>query len=448
MINTHITMRKLSSLLLIVASLTFSSCLKDGFDDFEALQHDFTLEGEVNPTFVLPIGHGSATIHDLLTMVQESESYVEVDDRGILTISYSADTLFKIDLEEGSKKKQRGAKDGSEISNVVHHPFDGVQDIDLFNKMEIVDTATFEVDSILVSLDAFVKAFEAYGTRQKVEDFGVRFFFDQLYLDVVGSDNRVYNIIAKQDTVWLDSIFDNQYIQLFNNTDISAAVNKRMKQVRYGGVLNIAITEDFYANSADDFVTDSLQITEIDIDGHIDVRFPISAYIDNLYYEQDIDLKSSIELDNISVDSSAIHLDIDNGLPLALIVSAELRDSNNHYLCNLLNDSLIDGASLKPLDSAHPNGTQVTNQPTVSKIRIGINKNVWDALPKTRRIHFKAGLRTSDNGSHAHVAIRDTDLFGFKLWAYLHPSVSLDFNLTGDDNNNNSNGNNQKGGAQ
>ena len=54
----------------VLASLFMTSCLKDGFNDFDALQHPMYFHGTVNPTLGVPIGTGSANIYDMLKMVK------------------------------------------------------------------------------------------------------------------------------------------------------------------------------------------------------------------------------------------------------------------------------------------------------------------------------------------------------------------------------------------
>ena len=54
---------------ILLVSLLFTSCLKDGFNDFEALKHPLAISGTVSPTLGVPVAQGSATILDMLKMV-------------------------------------------------------------------------------------------------------------------------------------------------------------------------------------------------------------------------------------------------------------------------------------------------------------------------------------------------------------------------------------------
>ena len=102
-------MKKLS-IFLVLASLLMTSCLKDGFNDFNALNYPMSFHGEVSPTLGVPIGSGSATIFDMLQMVQISYAKMEVDSRGILTIVYDTSMPWHVDFDNSKGTKGGGAK--------------------------------------------------------------------------------------------------------------------------------------------------------------------------------------------------------------------------------------------------------------------------------------------------------------------------------------------------
>lgn len=427
---------------LLVACLVMTSCVKEG--DFEALKHDISIEGEVSPTFGLPIGYGSATIHDLLSMVQESESYVEVDEDGVITLAYSFDTLLVVEIENTGKGRHPSAKSDStsaEISHLTQRTFEGSYAVDLFENITILDTLNFEVDSILLNFWAFVNVRAKEGAVENIEKYHVHVYYDSLYINIIGENGRLYPIYYNTDSIiYIDSILHSgQNIHLFDNTDLSNVINKRMREVKYGGRMNIAFEAQFFEAqvSEEQFVTDSIGIEAINIDGHLNVRFPLSTYIKQISYETDIQVASTFKAEDIVVDSSHLLFQFTNGIPLNLDMTAILLDSTDNVLDTILYDAKINGAEVERND----HGRYVSKTPSVNNIDIEINNHVWNSLQSTRKIRLKAGLGTSTVGNNkTRVSIRDTDMLEFKLRALAHASYNLNFDINTSSN--------KKGGAK
>lgn len=420
-------------LLLLVVCFTMTSCLKDGFKDFEAFDHDWVIEGDVNPSLGIPIGCGSASIHDLLSMFQETESFVEVDDNGLITLSYSVDTLISIDVEDSKKPAKGSSKDG-DIAHCSRYPFSGSYPVDLFENMHIFDTTDIEVDSILVNLASDIIAIAKPNAQQEFEKYHVHIYFDSLYINIKGQDGLIYQVYFNNNRISIDTILTGEHIVLFDNTDISVAVNKRITELYYGGCLNVAFESEFFGTTISDnqFVADSIGITRFDIDAHLDLRFPISAYIDNLAYETDINVNSSFEAKDFTVDSSHLYFDFYNGIPFALNISAKLIDSLDNEMCNIIQDNtIINGAKI----GRNPNipGRYIAVDTTNSRVDILVDRVVWDALQRTRKVHVKVRMSTSRTSGidRPLVAIRDSDKLDFKLWGLIKPNIPLNYDLTG-----------------
>ncbi len=441
-------MKKLS-IFLVLASLLMTSCLKDGFNDFNALNYPMSFHGDVSPTLGVPIGSASTTIFDMLQMVQISYAKMEVDSRGILTIVYDTAMPWHINLENSNAKKGGGAK--SDIVHTARNSFEGSVAIDLFDNMTFLDTTHIEIDSLLVYFRAYVQAQADDSTIAKMEKYHVHVYYDSLYINVIGHDNLLYHIYPSAndvlDSIPIDDLINGQYITLFNNTDISEAINNRPKEIRYGARMNIAFEAAFFAASIseNDFVADSIGITAIDIDGNIKVRFPVSAYIDNLHYETDIAFEPSFRLDDLIIDSSMIYIDCQNGIPLSLLVGAQFIDANDVVLCDILDPTptIVEGAdvALNPATNLY---TATTPRQTL--VQVPITKSVFESLLKTKKIRLIAGLNTSSTGDplHNRVSIQGDDKLDLRVWAKLKPSYTLDIEMGGSKSTQNG----QKGGAR
>ena len=126
---------KKSAFLIMFASLLMTSCLKDGFNDFDALRHDLAINGTVSPTLGVPIGSGSATIFDMLKMVQISYATMEVDSRGIISLAYDTTASFNIDL---TSSKGGNSKD-ADIVHIARNNIEGSVSIDLFDNIDFLN---------------------------------------------------------------------------------------------------------------------------------------------------------------------------------------------------------------------------------------------------------------------------------------------------------------------
>ena len=249
------------------------------------------------------------------------------------------------------------------------------------------------------------------------------------------------------DSIPIENLIAGQYITLFNNTDISAAINHRPKEIHYGARMNIAFEAAFFAStiSENDFVADSIGVTAIDMNGDIKVRFPVSAYIDNLRYQTDINFEPSFRLDDLIIDSSMIYLDCQNGIPMSLLVSAQFVDANDVVMCDILNPTVtvVEGAevALNPATNLY---TATTPKQTL--VQVPITKPVFEALLNTKKIRLMAGLNTSPTGDPVRnrVSIQGNDKLNLRVWAKLKPEYTLDIDLGG----NGSSEESQKGGAR
>ena len=334
---------------ILLVSLLFTSCLKDGFNDFEALKHPLAISGTVSPTLGVPVAQGSATIFDMLKMVQISHASMEVNENGILTIAYDTSNTWHIDVNNSKRPRKSSSPKSGEVVHIWQKTIDGHVSVDLFKNIQGLENAELEVENLMLNVNAYIKAQANQTTEHALDSFHVQVYYDSLYIDVIGKDNT-HTVIPLNDSVPIDSLIIGQNIKLFDNYDISSTINHRPVEIRYGARMNIAFEAEFFSSgiSESDFVVDSLGINSVDINADIKVRFPMTAYINNLDYETDIDFAPSFSFRNLTIDSSMLMLKCDNSIPLSLLLRAQLVDSNDVVLCDLLDPIMteVEGADV------------------------------------------------------------------------------------------------------
>ena len=432
-------------LLALFAGLLMTSCLKDGFNDFDLITHDIAIQGTVSPTLGVPVAYGAVTIYDVLQMVQVSQAEVEVGSDGIITVYYDT-TISQTVQFDNSKTNRRYSRsksmDSLDIVHVSRNSVTGSVNIDLFENIEFLENAEMEVDHLYVNIDALVKADAAERALAAMDSFHVHVFYDSLYIEVVGKDDS-HILIPVQDTIPIDSLILGQNIKLFNNVDISDAINKRPKQILYGARMNIAFEAQFFATgmSENRFVSDSIGITAVSVDADIKVSFPISTYINNLNYSTVLKFEPSFNLGELQIDSSMLMLNLQNSIPLSLSLSAKLVDANNREIWDLLAPSpvTIEGAPVANDGTGRFSSSGSTN----SLITIPVTSKVFEYLQKTKGIKIDAVLNTSPTGSsNKRVAVKSTDKLDIAVTAKLKPTYNLDMNVGGNGESG------QKGGEQ
>lgn len=441
-------MKKKLFLFCVLASLLSTSCLKDGFNDFEALQHPMAFHGTVNPTLGVPIGSGSATIYDMLRMVQISSATMEVNNNGIITIVYDTTSPFHIDMENSKFRSRNSGRKDPSIVHVARNTIEGSVNVDLFNNIHELDSANIEVDSLKVYLNAFVQAQADNDALAAMDSFHVHVYYDQLRIDVVGQNGQLVNVLALPDSIPIDSLIVGQNLVLFNDNDISDAINTRPREIKYSARMNIAFEAAFFANaniSENQFVADSIGIKSVDINAHLKVSFPISAYINNLHYSTDIEFSPSYHLNDLVIDSSMIYFDCFNGIPLSFDIQAQFVDANNNVLCDIFNPAVaqVAGADVA-LDPTSNLYTAINQKQT--QIQIPVTQTVFNALLNTAKIRVNAALNTSEtnNTLRKRVSIQATDKLDLRVWAKLKPLYNLDIEIGGSSSDTTS----SKGGAR
>ncbi len=434
--------------LLVLACLLMTSCLKEGFNDFDALNHEFTLQGEVSPTLGVPIGTGTANIYNMINMIQISMAKMEVDSHGIMALTYDTTIHTIINLKDTNngddhRDKKHHAKNGPKDDEIVHvskNFIEGAIKIDIFDNISFLNETDIEVDSLLVDLNAYVKAhsYDSAHAIQAMHDYHVIVYYNNISISVVGQDNQVYEVVTLPDSIPITDLIHGDYITLLDHKDISNAINKRPKEIRYTVCMNIGFTSDYFAMSGlseNEFVADSIGIRIVDIDADMQARFPISAYINDMQYNVDIKFEPSFHLDDLTIDSSMLYIQCKNGIPFEFTLEAQFLDANNTLLCDILDPSptTIAGADVA-LDPASNLYTSTGQKETL--VKIPITKTVYDALLNTSKIRLSAAMSTSPTGNplRNRVSIKASDELTLRVWAKLKPTYTLHLDIPSNSN--------------
>ncbi len=421
-------------LFLAAACMAFTACLKDGFNDFEALRHPLHLQGEINPTLGVPIGDATANINDLLNMFQTVGAYVDVDDNGIIAFVYDTeyqDTIYF----ENSKSKGHASKS---VVYTTQQVVEGEAEIDLFSNIDLLDDSELSVEQVLVSISTYTISDSKPQTDSLLGTQGVSIFYDSITLSVVGEDNQVHEIISAGElpNLNLDSLIHGQSLDLIRDRNINGIINYRPKLIRYTARLNITFDESFFAggitSDPSQLVADSLGINYIYIDADVHARFPLSLSLNKLNYNTDIAFASSFNMENLIVDSSVIYLECTNGIPLNLQLAGSLVDAGGNVLCRLFDPTpTILQASEVAFDAT--SGHYVSSTPTSTILAISVTREVYNALQNTTALRLEANLSTQETGNPANnnVAIRSTDQLAIRVYAKLKPTYHIDIPIGG-----------------
>lgn len=428
----------------LAACMMLASCEKI-VGDLDFLNHDMEVQGTINPTLGVPVARGSVSVYDLLQMVQVTEAKVEIGNDGIVNIIYDTAIKTTILTNEGSKAK-RPSKNHWKSSNYTdtahYNNFTGSVKIDMFDNIDsTLNGASIEIDNLYVNVGAFIKANANANTQTNMDSiFHVTVYYDSLFLAAVGKDGSIERVDLP-NIIFIDSLLHGQYVKIFNKEDISHVINKRPVEIRYGARMNIAFQAEFYNNDPEGFVADSIGIDSVNINSDIKIEFPFSTNIKDLSYTTDLKFEPSFNLGDLTIDSSMFILYCDNGLPLALGLTAALIDSTGKELCKILDPTptTLKGAPVGMDASGHFSSIGKSR----TELKIPVTAEIFNNILKTKAIHLEAILNTTATGSttNKNVAIKANDMLDILMTAKIKPSYPFTFG-----GNNDNNG--QKGGLK
>lgn len=432
-------MRKKATILVLAAGvMLLASCLKDGFNDFDAFNHPMHITGEAHPELGVPVAYGEVNLWDMIQMVQTSNASFELNSADVITLVYRDSTShWDFDMQESKvRREDNGRKEAVFTSRRF---IAGEVEIDLFDSIGL-SNAELEVDSILVYLSAYIKGESGPGADTLTNREDVHIYYDSITLKAVGEDGIPHTVLTSGTTRYpVDSILEGETVLLLDNENVNLIVNSRPKRFTYTARLNFGFEPSFFAHLGttvtDTNVSNLLDIQSVSVDPVIQVRFPISLYANNLEYTTSMEFTVSERLEDFEIDSSMLYLKCTNGLPLSFFIDGQLLGPNGTVLCELVNDT-VEGGSVSQVGDLY-----VVTNPTESVVGIPLTRQVYDALMECTAVRLHGRLNTSSTGNAGHkcVAIRNTDFLGMNIYALLRPRYTFDIEL---------NAPNGKGGAQ
>lgn len=425
--------RKLSLAVIAVSLLTLTtSCLKDGIYDFEGPFHPLQLQGSFDPHLGLPIGSAEITVGNLLGMFQETSGYIQLDPTtGVATVTY--DTAFTTTYEFGNKKSN-SAKSRRKDENGFHQMVEGEVDFDIFSNLQQLPS-NFKVDNLFVTLFADIVAHCTSQTESLLQDYGVKVYMDQIQLSASNNNGQTYELPMEEDTVLVNNLIAGDRVMIIDNANIAEIINIKPTKIRYQARLNIDLGSQFWASDISQFVLDSLEISSIDLTSNISAKFPLTVYFDDANFSTDLEIALGEQeiLDNLVMDSSELVLELENSLPLQILLGAKLLDANNNELGTLFNDPYVTiGGAQIGYNSAI--GNYVVTGPTKSVIRIPVNSSNIESIMKASKISLDTHIATASdptgNESRPLVSILGSDALHVRLYAQLHPTVNISIPLS------------------
>lgn len=423
-------------LLSLLAGFLSTSCLKDGLNDFDALNHigDMSVHVTAHPVLGFPIGEGSATIYDIIKNVEISMATIEFDGDSVINFVFDTNFHSQVNLQQNKTRHSKTQMKGNEVVWKTSSILSGSSSFSIFDSIPIINESTMDVDSLIVTVKAFVKAGDEDSARiaDALQRYHLQIFYDSVELEILYNDGNWQRLETGLDTLSFQDVIGGKQINVFDHVNMSDFINKRPSQFRYALKMNIALEADFFGMS--DFsnyenIVDSVMVDVIDVDAQMEMRLPISAQIANMSYDSDVELSLTLDsmelLDYITLDSSILYIDIFNGIPIECLLQASLVDENDAVLYQII-DTTMAGA-----DIVKVNNHWISNGEKETLIPIVVSQNIFNALRKTAKLRLSTKINTSDiNSAGHHVSIRANDKISIRIYAKLDPSLSYELSLS------------------
>lgn len=428
--------RKFIAAVVLMASLIglTTSCLKDGLNDFEALRHPVYLEGHFNPELGIPVGHAEFTVRQMLNYFASDNAYIYVTDDSV--VGLRIDTLMPLTLNYSdmnvAKQARRNAKEGEDDSiNTAVNYING--EISLASLQEYYDQADFDLQlkNIFTSLGARLGTNCTQHTRDMVDQVGLDAYIDQITI-VAEGNNGTYTLPFQMANIHVQNFLNEDTVSLLSREDISQVIDVRPTMLRYSFRLTTVIENmNFYTiEELYDYVTDSLELLELNFNTRFNVDFPLSLSLTNLAIDTSmpmspVPLEYDIQMGNIRVDSSALIMEFHNSLPMALALGAQLADSVTGEHVDIFDGGRvqIEGGSLAYNSNL---GTYVVNSPNHSTIRVTLDQRKLDALTHCNALLFQVGLSSaSHEGQNPIVSVQTTDALGLNVYIQARADLNI-----------------------
>lgn len=430
-------MKKILSLIfaLAVGLLLATSCVKD---IISLTQNPLWIHADFNPTLGMPVAYGEMSLGDLLQMTKKQPEYFNItydETTDLVTLSY--DSSFHSHIETGS------SKEGEHVALDQPFPQSGSLNITLFDQVrDMPDSSQLKLKNVFLDLLCHVSANMQANAQAAIARHKARIYLSDVMVTALDKDGNQFTVKTFNDSIQLTDMIqgDTMHAHVFNEEDVAFIINRQPKQVSYSLKLHVVIPEYSSVMPIMQFIHDSLGINTFDINTDVSVRFPVTGHIQGLGYETDLEMKvGDIGTGNIDIDTAQLVLDLENRLPVSLVLQATLQDEAGNELCRLFENADYDTIPGATLQWNAATQSYVSAEPVGRRHFITLNKRRFEALQRTSKLHLKTVVSTSTRGADgstiddAVVTMRGSDMLRVRAYLLAKPHLTMDtvINLNG-----------------
>ncbi len=453
-------------LALAAVSVLVASCTKD---DLELLKHPYRVQGELHPSYGLPIiSNGQLNLNDLLTSFDGTFSGIITDDN---TITFHYDTSIRETIVIGGMIGRQPARKGRvrgtvrpqpKMSNPPFIQRDTVIEyslpIDFFDKadMQSIVEGGISIHELRFSLSAYVQGGCPANVEEALRNY-VRARFDEVTIKYQGHDYQTHTFTGFMDqSLALDDIIAGGSVT-FDSVNLAEIVNSMPRMITAGFRMHIEVDSalvldnlGFDTASINSFQTllDSLKMTYLTIGGDLDVTLPFEVSIDGLGYNYDLafsDGNSSSSntsgsvldvLDSVLnklLGEGAVNMDsskvtaiviLQNGIPLNLTLDGTFIDENGAPTLTLLEQQLVASAITAPV--ANRPGVSEAVADSTTRVEIPLTIEALDKMIHSSALRLTLRMATTDSD---YKVVKRDDYLKVKLLVKLDPSLGIDMEL-------------------
>lgn len=464
--------RLFTLLFTILAAGCFSSCVKE----LQSLINDpYWLHGDFNPTLGVPLAYGNMNLGELLNLFDKQPSYVTIDslENGIIRVNY--DTVFHNVIHvaddgsitngksgaqsgrdgwpHGSRSGAKGAVDTTVYSfhnrmklNIFDNIHEGLGEGDtLLNRIRL--------NNVFLGLVCHITADLSPQMQSAIRRNKLQITLKDLKVNGYDKDGNLIPIRNYEDTISLnvlipDGVNDSDTaidLVVFDindkeHSDVADMIlNRQPRELEYNATLKLSWPQN-NMYSIIQFLADSLEGANFNVDSRLRVEFPFSGAADKLTFPAGLHFKPIGDVDTYGVeaDSAALVLVLQNGLPLSLNISGYLVDKDNRNLSiPLFTDAQSGKISGCPVRSVTENGVQywVADSTKAPEVRhfITLNRERFRFLKHSDSLSLITSFSTSQDGFPAGtgfdgqtVSLRNCDKLKVRMYLMARPQFQFD----------------------
>lgn len=423
------------------------SCVKK--DDFDALRHPISVQGEFDPVYGLPVAWYNADLHTLMDLVAYDENLQVTADpeSGLLTLSskYDSHHVYTFD---GSKHRPARKAEGDTV--VMYR---GMLSHDNVIRLgEYMVENDMLINSLYLSLSTYMHAAVSEET-QALLSHGVEIYFDtiQMVLDCEVGGSETIDIPMASRT-YLRDIMNGREIPLLEHYDISWAINRQAKEVHLQTALNVAATQntDIGVIMDEAYLHNALKVDSMVVDCHVAIEYSAIMYVGNLREVDTIvadfsNLNTHIDNPDGNMDVSVrlndtnnyLIIKSENRLPFNIEVQLRGLDSNYHAVTEPLlpAGSCIAAAPIAPVPPEYSHGeysAYSSSAPAVAELKVPFSAAMMRRLAKASFLELSIRVTSMTEGaseSKPFVIIRDSDNLNLKVFVQASPHIGINVPL-------------------